>query len=101
MFEILSLTFDVPEAKRKAIVIQSALTALIVSIVFVTVGIELIKPSRQMNGSDKPIGIVPIGVPLIVGPAVLTTLRVLMDHYGVIPTFISLFEGLTQQPLGN
>ncbi len=33
---------------------------------------------------------VPIGVPLIVGPAVLTTLIVLLDHYGIFFTGVSL-----------
>jgi multiple antibiotic resistance protein len=39
-------------------------------------------------------GVVPIGVPLIVGPAVLTTILVLVDHYGIIPTIISLILNL-------
>ena len=39
-------------------------------------------------------GVVPIGVPLIVGPAVLTTILVLVDHYGIIPTIISLMFNL-------
>ncbi len=35
-------------------------------------------------------GAVPLGVPLIVGPAVLTTILVLVEHYGVAPTVVSL-----------
>lgn len=37
---------------------------------------------------------VPIGVPLIVGPAVLTNILILVDHYGIIPTVISLLLNL-------
>jgi multiple antibiotic resistance protein len=34
-------------------------------------------------------GVVPIGMPLIVGPAVLTTLVMLVDEYHYFPTIIS------------
>ena len=45
------------------------------------------------------LGAVPIGTPLIVGPAVLTTSLLLIDQYGLVPTLISvsaniLFAGL-------
>jgi multiple antibiotic resistance protein len=39
-------------------------------------------------------GVVPMGVPLIVGPAVLTNILLLVDHYGIIPTIISLLVNL-------
>jgi multiple antibiotic resistance protein len=39
-------------------------------------------------------GVVPIGVPLIVGPAVLTNILLLVDHYGIVPTLISLILNL-------
>jgi multiple antibiotic resistance protein len=34
-------------------------------------------------------GVVPLGTPLIVGPAVLTTIIMLIDIYGIIPTVTS------------
>jgi multiple antibiotic resistance protein len=40
------------------------------------------------------VGIVPLGVPLIVGPAVLTTTIISVDTYGYIPTIISLIVNL-------
>jgi len=47
----------------------------------------------KASGSSKPeplmTGVVPLGVPLIVGPAVLTTILVLMEHYGAMPTVVS------------
>ncbi|GAB4535885.1 MAG: MarC family protein [Thermodesulfovibrionia bacterium] len=116
-----AMTAGISDVEKRTIVRQSTITALIVSILFVAIGeavfnilgitvddfkigggllllvlaiIELIKPSRQVRGHDEPIGIVPIGVPLIVGPAVLTTLIVLIGHYGVILTLISLFINL-------
>jgi multiple antibiotic resistance protein len=51
---------------------------------------EILKHEEERRKPVGRVGVVPIGVPLIVGPAVLTTLLVLVDHYGIIPTIISL-----------
>lgn len=40
------------------------------------------------------IGVFPIGVPLVVGPAVLTTLLVLTGRYSIAPVLISFFLNL-------
>jgi multiple antibiotic resistance protein len=118
----LSLTQDMTESEKKAIIRQSTFTALAVSLAFVAVGeavfrilgitvddfkiagglillvlaiLELMKERQDIKKtSSEIIGVVPIGVPLIVGPAVLTTLIVLIDHYGVIPTVFSLILNL-------
>ncbi len=116
-----AITADVSDIEKRTIIRQSTITALLVSLVFVAIGevvfsilgitvddfkiggglvllvlsiIELIKPSGEKKRPEGDIGIVPIGVPLIVGPAVLTTLIVLIDHYGVTPTVISLVFNL-------
>ncbi len=116
-----SITVDMSDSQKKIIIRQSTITALIVSMVFVALGegvfrilgitvddfkiagglvllvlaiIELIKPSGDRRKPQDTVGVVPIGVPLIVGPAVLTTLIVLIDHYGVAPTVISLVLNL-------
>jgi len=39
---------------------------------------------------DRDVGIFPLGMPLITGPAVLTTTLIMLDTYGIVPTFISL-----------
>lgn len=39
---------------------------------------------------DKMVGVFPMGTPLITGPAVLTTTLMMLDTYGVIPTFTAL-----------
>ncbi|MCX8125868.1 MAG: MarC family protein [Dehalococcoidia bacterium] len=45
--------------------------------------------------SEAPlVGAVPIGIPLIVGPAVLTTLLLLMDQYSIIAVLISFIVNL-------
>lgn len=113
----ISMTEDMPKTKRKLIIRDSIFTALIVSLVFVAMGeaifrilgitaddfkiagglvllvfaiLDLIKHSEERRRLTGKLGVVPIGVPLIVGPAVLTTLLVLVDHYGVLSTVISL-----------
>jgi multiple antibiotic resistance protein len=48
---------------------------------------------------SENLGAVPIGTPLIVGPAVLTTSLVIIPQYGLLPTILSvianiLFAGL-------
>jgi multiple antibiotic resistance protein len=42
------------------------------------------------NGHDKEVGVFPLGTPLITGPAVLTTTLMMLDSFGIIPTFVSL-----------
>lgn len=112
-----ALTADIPRQQRQVIIRDSIVTALIVSLIFVALGeaifnilgitsddfkiagglillifaiFEIIKPEEQRRKPVGRVGVVPIGVPLIVGPAVLTTLLVLENHYGIIPTIISL-----------
>lgn len=112
-----TLTADIPRQQRQVIIRDSIMTALIVSLIFVALGeaifnilgitsddfkiagglillifaiFEIIKPEEQRRKPVGRVGVVPIGVPLIVGPAVLTTLLVLENHYGIIPTIISL-----------
>lgn len=42
------------------------------------------------NGHSKDVGVFPLGTPLITGPAVLTTTLMMLDSFGIIPTFVSL-----------
>lgn len=118
----IAVTSNIPEDRKKTIIRQSIFTALAVSVVFVALGegvfrilgitvddfkiagglvllviavLDLLKGGEKKMGLEDTIGVVPIGVPLIVGPAVLTTLIVLIDHYGIIPTMISLVLNLT------
>jgi multiple antibiotic resistance protein len=43
---------------------------------------------------NPTIGIVPIGIPLIVGPALLTTILISIDTYGIFPTISSVVINL-------
>ncbi|MEW6215043.1 MAG: MarC family protein [Nitrospirota bacterium] len=117
----ISLTKDMSTSKRHAIIRESIFTAMIVSLLFIALGeaifrilgitaddfkiggglvllvfaiLDLIKHGEEQRKPVDKMGVVPIGVPLIVGPAVLTTILVLVDHYGIIPTIISLMLNL-------
>jgi multiple antibiotic resistance protein len=117
----ISLTEGMKRVERKQVVRDSILTGFAVSLGFLAVGkfiftiigvtipdfkvaggtILLIiairdllfhEKNRRMGG--EAVGIVPLGVPLIVGPAVLTTTIISVDTYGYIPTIISLILNL-------
>jgi len=51
--------------------------------------------SRVRDIAPEDVGIVPIGIPLIAGPAVLTTLLINRNEYGYTYTLISLFLNIT------
>ncbi len=117
----ISLTKEMSKAKRKIVVRDSILTAIIVSFLFIglgefifrTLGItsddfkiaggivllifavrDLVHSGEERIKPDIKVGVVPIGVPLIIGPAVLTNILLLVDHYGIMPTVISLVLNL-------
>jgi multiple antibiotic resistance protein len=117
----ISMTKDMTKPKRQKIIRDSILTAMIVSLSFTAVGegifkilgitaddfkiagglllivlaiLDLTQRGEERMKPDVRMGVVPIGVPLIVGPAVLTNILLLVDHYGVIPTVIALMLNL-------
>ena len=121
-----SLTENLGPKEKKRIIVQSMLTALCLAIGFVFLGkavfrvlnisvsdfmvaggailfslaiIDIINPVKQRRVPDKELGAVPLGTPLIVGPAVLTTSMIIVSEYGISATLISvianiLFAGL-------
>ncbi len=117
----LSLTQGYSAEGQRTVVRESVLTALLVGIVFIALGevifsilgitnddfkiagglvllviaiLDLIRRYESPRKTEGGLGIVPLGVPLIVGPAVLTTLIVLVDHYGVAVTVASFLMNL-------
>lgn len=114
------LTEGLDGRQRRRIVWEAVLTALAVSIAFVFLGrsffqlmgiqpadflvaggvllfliatLNLIsdsKPSREIAA----IGAVPLGTPLIAGPAVLTTALLLVGEYGIMPTLVSVVANI-------
>jgi multiple antibiotic resistance protein len=116
-----SLTTEMSEPERKKVIHQSILTAFLVGIGFLVVGrtifvllgilvsdfqiaggillfiisiIDLIFPERSRTFPKETLGIVPIGIPLIVGPAVLTLLLIIVHTYGYFPTLLCLVLNL-------
>ncbi len=65
-------------------------------IVLLIVGVLdlLFSQFKQRETPDHEAGIVPIGIPLIVGPAVLTTLMMLVDKFGYLVTLAALTMNL-------
>jgi multiple antibiotic resistance protein len=117
----ISMTKDMTKPKRQKVIMDSILTALIVSLSFIVLGeaifrilgittddfkiaggllllaiavLDLTHHIEERMKPDVRMGVVPIGVPLIVGPAVLTNILLLVDHYGIVPTLISLILNL-------
>lgn len=107
---------------RRAIILQASLTAVAVGVLFVVLGKTLFGflgigiPDFQVAGGillflfavrdlsdsnkerrsipDAHIGIVPIGMPLIVGPGVLTTLLLMEARYGIYLAIAALLANV-------
>jgi len=110
----MSLTSGLDEDRRRRIVRQSVATAAGVALAFLGVGTGLLRllgitvadfmiaggillfvislsdllrmEKAQRRSDPDDIGAVPIGVPLITGPAVLTTSLLLLNAHGIVPT---------------
>ena len=57
------------------------------------IAVRLVMPGSHKSISsedDKDIGVFPLGTPLITGPAVLTTTLIMLDTFGLMPTFVAL-----------
>jgi multiple antibiotic resistance protein len=116
-----SLTSEMTDPEQKKVVRQSTLTGFLVSLGFLGVGksvfslmgisiadfkvaggillfilavVDLIFPERTRTFPKETMGVVPIGIPLIVGPAVLTMLLISVDAYGYFSTIFSLILNL-------
>ncbi|MCX5912516.1 MAG: MarC family protein [Deltaproteobacteria bacterium] len=116
-----SFTAEMNTAERKRVVRQSILTAFLVSLGFVAAGesifallgisvsdfqiaggallfiiaiVDLIFPEKTRTFPKETIGVVPIGIPLIVGPAVLTLLLIIVHSYGYFSTILCLVLNL-------
>ena len=55
---------------------------------------ELVGYGRADRDSDNEFGVVPLGMPLIAGPALLTALLILIDSVGIVYTLLSLIVNL-------
>ncbi len=60
------------------------------AILFCLAIIDLLHGEKERRMPDQNMGAVPLGTPLIAGPAVLTTSMVSVGQYGIMPTVISV-----------
>ena len=60
------------------------------AVLFIIALHDLLNPEKAQHASIEAIGVVPLGVPLIVGPAVLTTVLLSRQRYGLWPTVAAL-----------
>jgi multiple antibiotic resistance protein len=113
----LALTRNLTVAARRRVLAASLLVAMAVSLSFALVGkavfvflgitvadfqiagglilvalagLDLLGPEPRGLAEGTDVGIVPIGVPLIAGPAVITTAIVMVDLYGPTATVLAL-----------
>lgn len=116
-----SLTRGLSVPDRTRLLRHSVATALLVAVVFLWVGKlvflwlgitlsdfmvaggavlfiisirDLLSFEKGSNVPENRPGVVPLAVPLIVGPAVLTTSLVLLNSFGVGPTLVSIVANI-------
>lgn len=111
------MTEEMDDAERRRTVRQSILTAFLVTIGFVVLGqavfaalgirvvdfmiaggivllviavTDILTAGERRKVPGATFGVVPLGTPLIAGPATLTTTLVLVGQYGYLPVVLSL-----------
>jgi multiple antibiotic resistance protein len=114
----LGLTEDIEKDEKRTLVFQASLTALIICLAFLFIGNAMFNflgitvddfriaggiillilsinnllfyASRARDIKPNDVGVVPIGIPLIAGPGVLTTILISNNAHGFWYTFVSL-----------
>jgi len=116
-----SLTDGMQQQAKNRIIAESMITALCLTAAFVFVGklvfrllaitmgdfmiaggailfclaiLDVVSPTKKRRVPGDELGIVPLGTPLIAGPAVLTTSILLVSQYGFLPTLVSLIANI-------
>ncbi len=117
----LGMTGHMDTRPRRRLVTEATLTAASVAMVFVISGklifsllgitendfrigggivlvvmavTELLFPDETRRDPEASVGIVPIGIPLIMGPAALTSIIIVTDTYGYLLATLSLIVNL-------
>jgi len=116
-----SLTGGMEEKAKAKIIAQSVVTALCLAVGFIFLGkavfgvlgitmgdfmvaggailfclaiTDIINPVKERRIPGEELGAVPLGTPLIVGPAVLTTSVVIISQYGLLATLLSVLVNI-------
>jgi len=117
----ISLTATLDRRAKRRVIVQSLMTAGALGVVFLLVGnrllnflgitledfkiaggivllvlavLDLIQVELTKKDLTKTMGVVPLGTPLIVGPAVLTSLLILGGVHGTLTTILALLVNL-------
>ena len=117
----IGFTEHLKKKEKSRIIVQSIITAFIIGIVFLFLGRwifkilgvqvsdfkiaggavllaislrDLLQHEQSRKLPSETMGAVPIGTPLVVGPAVLTTIIILLDSYGPYVTVLSFVINL-------
>jgi len=117
----ISLTYGMDRQAKRRLVVQATLTAGAVALVFLISGklifsflgitendfrigggivLLVLSVNELLFAKDTPrdpgttVGVVPIGIPLIMGPAALTSIIIVVDNYGYWMSMISLLANL-------
>jgi multiple antibiotic resistance protein len=116
-----SLTQGLNAQRRNRIIFESMITAVCLALAFILVGklvfgllgitlgdfmvaggailfciaiIDIVNPTKQRRTPGEDFGVVPLGTPLIAGPALLTTSILMVSQHGLAPTIISVIANI-------
>lgn len=116
-----SLTEGIEQKSQTKVILQSMLTASGLAIGFVLIGklifkflgitmgdfmiaggailfclaiIDIVNPTKERRVPGPELGAVPLGTPLIAGPAVLTTSMLVVSQHGLAATVISILANI-------
>ena len=117
----ISFTHNFSKQDRRKVIVQSMFTAGFLSILFIFLGklifnalgiemgdfmiaggmvlfciaiLDIIIQEKKRRAPIKDVGVVPLGTPLIAGPAVLTTSLIVSGEYGLLATLISVIVNI-------
>ncbi|MEN6466047.1 MAG: MarC family protein [Syntrophaceae bacterium] len=119
----ISFTIDLHEEQIHKIILETVITAAAVALVFLAIGSFLfrilgitvsdfmiaggalifvialtdlltVEGAKSQQVDPESLGAVPLGVPLIVGPAVLTTILILVPQQGVLPVIAATVSNI-------
>jgi multiple antibiotic resistance protein len=117
----ITLTRDLTPEQKRHVCWQALVTSLLISVAFIMAGqfifrvlgisaadfmiaggilllvfavVEIIRGEQKITASGAHVGVVPLGIPLIIGPAVLTSLLILISLRGYTMTLLALVANL-------
>jgi multiple antibiotic resistance protein len=116
-----SLTQGIPAKERDRTIVRSMITATCLALGFMLVGrlvfrllgievgdfmiaggavlfciaiIDIVNPTKHRRSPGEDFGVVPLGTPLMAGPALLTTSVLMVDQYGLTATILSVIANI-------